>query len=314
MGQVINIQKHSNNGAIAAIAMHNLRHYEPSNADYTKTADNVFYHGSQDIDVLSKVKSLLEGIKYRKDANKVVNLVFSASQSEMAKMDVNKWAIELTDFCKQKFGEQNILYSVLHNDETTKHLHLSFVPLIEGKLRSNLWFDGPAKLAKFRNEIYQINKKYKIKKDTPKQKSKSEKIQDFYSMLNDDNLSNKLEEELKSISKLSNFTLNREKQVEKVAPTILRLAKYLKSLTYKYKNQLKEVNKLNNENKELKYKNSKLKELNPLLDLDYSQIKKLLEFADDLRERKIQKEINENKIQSTSPGYSIPPSVPKGKH
>ena len=87
--------------------------------------------------------------------------MFGASNEEFAAMGeakANQWAKEINDFCIKKFGKQNILYSVCHNDETSKHLHLSFIPLRDGKLQSNYWFDGPAKLQAFRKEIYAINK------------------------------------------------------------------------------------------------------------------------------------------------------------
>ena len=83
---------------------------------------------------------------------------FEAMGPEKAK----KWATEMHNYCSKKFGKDNVLYSVLHRDEQTDHLHFAFTPLRDGKLQSNYWFDGPAKLSKFRKEIYEINKKYGV--------------------------------------------------------------------------------------------------------------------------------------------------------
>ena len=132
------------------------------------------------MNVVQEVQSKLEGIKYRKDANKVINLVFSASHEEMAKIDPIAWSKEITEFCEKKFGKENILYSVLHRDELTPHLHISFVPIVDKKLRSNVYFDGPAKISRFRQEVYEINKKYGFKKDNPEKKAKAKVIAKHY--------------------------------------------------------------------------------------------------------------------------------------
>lgn len=43
-----------------------------------------------------------------------------------------------TEFIKQKFGENNVIYATVHEDESTPHLHIGFVPVakIERKYRS----------------------------------------------------------------------------------------------------------------------------------------------------------------------------------
>lgn len=297
MGQVINVQKQKNHGQISAVAKHNLRMYNPTNADPKREKDNVFLIGSKKTNVLQEIEDKLDGIKFRKDANKVVNLVFSASKEEISKIDVMKWANEINAYCSEKFGKDNVLYSVLHRDELTEHLHFSFVPLREGKLQSNYWFDGPAKLSAFRQEIYQINKKYGFKKDSPAEKAQSDQIESFYKDLNDlPKLEKGIEKDLNAIAALSSFTMNHKKAVEKATPHIANILKVAKA--YRYKN--KKLNTLylqaKKETQRLKEENAKFEDIKELQALNYIQLNKVKQYAQELI-----KEVTQEKTQETKP-------------
>ena len=101
MGQVINVKKVKNEIAIKKIGDHNLRQQISDNVDAEKSDQNFYLIGSANMNVVQEVQSKLEGIKYRKDANKVINLVFSASHEEMAKIDPIAWSKEITEFCEK---------------------------------------------------------------------------------------------------------------------------------------------------------------------------------------------------------------------
>ena len=86
MAQVINIAKYKTNNKINSIAKHNLRCYIPDNVDASKQKDNIYFVGQQGQRGISRlVTNALKDIEHRKDANKVVNLVFSASSEEFEK-------------------------------------------------------------------------------------------------------------------------------------------------------------------------------------------------------------------------------------
>ena len=50
----------------------------------------------------------------------------------------NRFFNYCTEFIKEKFGENNVIYATIHHDETTPHVHIGFVPVtqIERKYRS----------------------------------------------------------------------------------------------------------------------------------------------------------------------------------
>ena len=236
MGQVINVKKVKNEIAIKKIGDHNLRQQISDNVDAEKSDQNFYLIGSANMNVVQEVQSKLEGIKYRKDANKVINLVFSASHEEMAKIDPIAWSKEITEFCEKKFGKENILYSVLHRDELTPHLHISFVPIVDKKLRSNVYFDGPAKISRFRQEVYEINKKYGFKKDNPEKKAKAKVIAKHYQEVREyEALDKKINQEFKQLEELPKISFDTKKLIQEKTPTFHNLMKFAKGLKVNFK-------------------------------------------------------------------------------
>ena len=317
MAQVINIEKYKDNTKISSVAKHNLRCYIPKNVDPERQKDNIFFVGAQGQKGIAKtVAERLKDIPHRKDANKVINLVFGASQEEFEKMGeekAKKWATELNNYCIKKFGKENVLYSVLHNDETTKHLHFSFLPLRDGKLQSNFWFDGPSKLKRFRNEIYEINKKYGIAPDAPEPKDKADRqeIVEFYNKVErsekiDDSIDKEIEK-LKAIDTINPFTL--KGKIEEATKAIRKVSEYAQTSSFR-------VNRYKSKNKSLRKQNDKLKEENEKLKADLKRfeevdnIKKLtyVELSDlnDYIELKYSKAI-ENREKKAKP--EIEPEV-----
>ena len=259
MAQVLDIKKYKNSTAISKVGDHNLRQQFSDNVDKEKTKQNLYLIGSADLNALDDVKSKLDGIKYRKDANKVCNLVFSASHEEMKKIDVEKWAIEINQYCEKKFGKDNIVYSVLHRDELTPHLHISFVPIVDKKLRSNVYFDGPAKLTKFRQEIFAINKKYGFKKDNPARKAKAQAIAKHYQEVREfESLEKKIDQEFQQLADLPKFSFNTKKLFEEKTPIFQNLMKFAKGLKVNFKKLGEKYKAVKKENLENIVKNQEL--------------------------------------------------------
>jgi hypothetical protein len=249
MAQVIDIKKYKNSTSISKVGDHNLRQQFSDNVDQEKSKQNIYLVGSADMNALDVVKSKLEGIKYRKDANKVCNLVFSASHEEMKKIDPVAWAKEINQYCEQKFGKENIVYSVLHRDELTTHLHISFVPVVDKKLRSNVYFDGPAKITKFRQEIFKINQKYGFKKDNPEKKAKAQSIAKHYQEVRAfEDLERKIDQEFQQLEEIPKFSMNTKKVIEEKTPTFQKLLKFSRGLRVNFKELMQKYKVVKKEN------------------------------------------------------------------
>lgn len=71
---------------------------------------------------------------------------------------------DCTKFFADKYGRENIISAVVHVDETTPHLHLNIVPIIDGKLCSKDLFDKK-KLSILQTEFHEaVGKKYGLQR------------------------------------------------------------------------------------------------------------------------------------------------------
>ncbi len=85
--------------------------------------------------------------KIRKDSVKSCNVVLSASQElfynpdkgieTTDKKNLNKWKNESVKWLQKEYGD-NLVSATLHLDETTPHIHATFVPLIETENKSHI--------------------------------------------------------------------------------------------------------------------------------------------------------------------------------
>lgn len=316
MAQVINVLKCKNFGAIAQIAKHNLRLGNiKDNVDTSKTKDNVFYVGSSKMDVLKAVDDRLEGLKYRKDANKVVNLVFSASKDEFDAMtndQVKAWAEDAVSYCKEKFGEKNILYAVLHQDELTPHLHVSFTPILDNKLRSNVWFDGPKLLQEFRKDVFnKVNKQYGFKEFKSADPNSltvatADNIKEFYNDLHNlEKVSKSLDADIAKVQKLPKWSFNVQKVFRELLPSIQNIVAFSKAtyrknkkLDLENKKALERINSLNAQIEKAKNTLGKFEGLEFLKNLNYADLVAVKEYSKELENNRQLENEKKLRIQS----------------
>jgi hypothetical protein len=72
--------------------------------------------------------------------------------------------MDCTEFFANKYGKENIISAVVHMDETTPHLHLNIVPIVNGKLCSKDLFDK-TKLSILQTEFYEkVGKKWGLER------------------------------------------------------------------------------------------------------------------------------------------------------
>ena len=168
MFQAIDIAKQKSDQEIQDVSDHNLRKTSSKNVNKKKSRLNKYLVGGADQDTIQKMNELLATVpKFRKDANKVINLVFSASPEFFNdKKKSQEWELLTQKFIEDTFGKENILYSVIHLDEKTPHIHCSLVPIKDGKLNSSYWFDGPQKLKKFHTDYNNVIKHLGLKRST----------------------------------------------------------------------------------------------------------------------------------------------------
>lgn len=60
----------------------------------------------------------------------------------------------------KEFGEDRIVSMEMHTDESKPHIHIIFVPILDGKLNAKNWVGGKYKCASLRERIYDEFNKY----------------------------------------------------------------------------------------------------------------------------------------------------------
>lgn len=260
MYQVIDVKKQKNRQQIKDVDDHNLRETHSRNVDKKKTKDNKFYVGSPKMDSIAVMEEHLKKCpKYRKDANINIKLVLSASPEffqNSTKKQVEEWEKDTQKWIEDTFGKDNLIYSVVHNDEKTKHFHVSFTPIApDGKLNSGYWFDGPAKLKKLHDSYNKITKKYGLRRGKPLVKPTQTELDSYYKIVSsstayDRQLDKKLDDLLEGIKSPS--LLDRFNWSSFVENKITPMVKQLKTNLHHYRTKYEQAKEHEKENKFLK--------------------------------------------------------------
>ena len=82
--------------------------------------------------------------KVRPDAVGLDDIIIGASHSwmmEHSKQERDEYFRMSLEWARKRYGANNVMYAVVHMDETTPHMHLGVVPIKEGCLSSKKVFD-----------------------------------------------------------------------------------------------------------------------------------------------------------------------------
>lgn len=98
------------------------------------------------------------GCRTRKDSTRFVDTLITASPEffKGKKMpEVKAFFQQATDFLSQRVGKQNIISAVVHLDEKTPHLHLTFVPLTaDNRLSAKEILGNRASLSRWQDDFF----------------------------------------------------------------------------------------------------------------------------------------------------------------
>jgi hypothetical protein len=175
---IIRMQKFHKD-AILGIQKHNQREGENSknkDIDSTRTMLNYDFVNEDKIKYHEEIKKMTATRvkrKIRNDAVLVAEFFVSASPEYMHAMssdEQRKYFEASLDHIAGKYGQQNILYAVVHNDEATPHMHVGFVPITEDRrLAAKEYFHGKTKIRRIQDDFHNyMNKRgYDIERGEP---------------------------------------------------------------------------------------------------------------------------------------------------
>ena len=146
--------------------------YEASNPqiDSERTRNNYRftpYFGKTYTEFINgRIKEL--GLSPRKDAVVMNSFVLGSDKTffdGLAKVEQYNFFSDCYKFFAERYGEENIIAAVVHNDETTPHMHLNLMPITsDGRLCSKQLFDKP-QLQQLQTDFYEeVGKKYGLQR------------------------------------------------------------------------------------------------------------------------------------------------------
>lgn len=159
---ILRVQK-CKGAEIGAMQYHNDR--EPGNhtnpdIDPTRTRMNreMCPHADYEGEVQTRIDAGYSGTrKVRKDAVRLVEGIVTASPEFFegaSDEEVRGFFDSAFEFCREEFGESNMVHFTVHMDEETPHAHFGFVPLRDGKLSWKGFFPDKAALGAMQDRFH----------------------------------------------------------------------------------------------------------------------------------------------------------------
>lgn len=249
---ITRIKKHASVKSATYLINHHLRLAEVHNADPSRKNKNEVLHQLDDIQKF--LNDVPKGTK--SNACRFVDVLFTASRFD-TKQQFEQWKTATWEFAKQQFGENNIALAVVHNDETTPHIHIIFKPVNPKtqKLGAGHWFDGRKKMQQYQDSYHNAVKHLGFDRGEPGSRAKHKTIRQFYRdvSLAQDELKvftrafNEIDQQLKNVSLWDRLKpSNLQKKVKKQLVTAYSSAKRI--LLFK---QVLQTEKVTEENQKL---------------------------------------------------------------
>lgn len=166
---IIRVKKLKTLASVALSARHCFREHETPNADPGRTPQNVQNGPETSEGVTQGVRGLLPE-KHRKDAVRCLEYLVTASPEAFKSGGGLFWTgsaqayfDDSLKWLKDRHGAENVVASVVHNDETTPHMTVYVVPKVDGKLSAKHFCGGRQKLAQLQTDFAeQVGKNYGV--------------------------------------------------------------------------------------------------------------------------------------------------------
>lgn len=159
---ILRVQK-CKGAEIGAMQYHNDRepgkHTNPD-IDQSRTRLNreMCPHADYEGEIQARIDAGYKGArKVRKDAVRLVEGIVTASPEFFdgaSAEEVRSFFEDALGFCREEFGESNLVHFTVHMDEETPHAHFGFVPLKDGKLSWKGFFPDKAALGAMQDRFY----------------------------------------------------------------------------------------------------------------------------------------------------------------
>lgn len=205
---IFRFEKVKSLGSLSSQQNHVFRRNPTPNANAKFTPFNPILFGEKNaVDGINRrfqeVKD--SGKRVRVDATLAVEILLTASPDFFKPRDYEKekaWLEANVAFLKKQFGEVNIVQAVLHQDETTPHIHAIVFPRTkDGRLSAREVFGGPRDLRVLQTNYAEAMKRFGLRRGHERSKAKHEEIRKAYGKVlreTEENLSYRISKALSS--------------------------------------------------------------------------------------------------------------------
>lgn len=223
---------------------HLEREKEVLNADKERSVENKILIGGSDL--YKDFKDYIKPCKLRKNGNLAHEIILTASREYFRNIDEKEkemWIEANINFLKNKFGG-SCIYAVLHNDETTPHIHALISRKAKDKkgntiINNSYFFDGAAKLRNWQDEYGNAMSEFNLSRGIKFSKATHVQLRHFYALVENEINVNKLidvldnnykfkhiKEEFTNIANKLDFavTENNKKDIEELKQNIYKLS------------------------------------------------------------------------------------------
>lgn len=152
MSTLVATMKKMKSGNIGGIQKHNQRefeHHSNKDIDPERSDQNYDLVNSERISYADKIDQIINDQRVgtraiRKDAVRVDEWIISSDKKFFDRLSpdqTRKFFQTVVTYFQKNFGQQNVAYADVHLDESTPHMHMGIVPMIDGRLSSKRVFN-----------------------------------------------------------------------------------------------------------------------------------------------------------------------------
>lgn len=189
----LRMSKYTTFPQINGLQQHNDREIFTPNIDASKTIDNValvspagrYTERWREIFEYEEVMRN-QKIRTRKDSVRVLEFVTSFSRGALDDSEILRWAEANVEWMKKTFGENHIIASTLHMDETTPHIHTEIIPIDErGHLCAKSFTGGRKAMANLQSSYAEAMEEFGLQRGERNSKTKKKTLKKFYNSVNE---------------------------------------------------------------------------------------------------------------------------------
>lgn len=180
---ILRVQKRSM-GQAAAMARHALREAPTPNADPAKRPENTVLGPDTAAGVMASLRSKLPE-KRRKDAVPCIELFVGGSPEAiqaMSRRQQDAYFKRALGWIGERFGgRENLVSAVIHRDETTPHMQVLLVPLLDGKLNAKKLVGNRGDMQQMQTDFAEVcGKPSGLRRGEKGSRAKHTSIKQFY--------------------------------------------------------------------------------------------------------------------------------------